>query len=462
MPRVYGRVRARSAASSSATTATCRTSSSPSSAASCGCCRRATPSARAQAAIRIAVDLARGEAHHARRRRCSASRPSRSTSSSTRSSTPRRGARRKDAGDADRDRPERLAGRGRRPRSRSTPTPPSAGRKEEKQRVIMVRPETKPDDVHGMLAAQGILTSRGGRTSHAALVARQFGKPAVVGVLALEIDLDARAADALGGRVLQGGRLDLDRRHHRRGLRRRAADRRARRRRPVPAQAARVGRRASAASASGPTPTTRATPSGRARFGAEGIGLCRTEHMFFETERLPIVQRMILAPNDSERARGTSRSCCRSSARTSTGLFRAMDGLPVTIRLIDPPLHEFLPEPRRAACTTVDRARDAHRSLERRRRRGARARTLAAKRRLLDARRGAARAEPDARPARRAPRHPHAGADAHAGARDLRGGLRVRAARASRCNPKIMIPLAATSERAQGRARAARGGGAGR
>ena len=91
--------------------------------------------------------------------------------------------------------------------------------KQEGRQVIMVRPETKPDDVHGMLAAKGILTSRGGRTSHAALVARQFGKPAVVGVATLEVDLEARKI-RVGSARAQGRRLGLDRRHHRRGLRR--------------------------------------------------------------------------------------------------------------------------------------------------------------------------------------------------------------------------------------------------
>ena len=151
----------------------------------------------AQAAVRIAVEMAkerlitRSEAVHAGRR------PTTSTTSCTRSSN----AEARDAGEARGDLWPRGSTSRRAPRSarsRSTPTWPSAGPRRRSD-VIMVRPETKPDDVHGMLAARGILTSRGGRTSHAALVARQFGKPAVVGVAALEIDLDERA-DAHGRR----------------------------------------------------------------------------------------------------------------------------------------------------------------------------------------------------------------------------------------------------------------------
>jgi pyruvate, orthophosphate dikinase len=212
--------------------------------------------------------------------------------------------------------------------------------KEEKKAVIMVRAETKPDDVHGMLAAQGILTSRGGRTSHAALVARQFGKPAVVGVSALEVDPERRRL-SVAGRVLRegdtvsidgstgeffAGRLetvmpDLEDPHLLELLE--WAD----------------GFRALGvyANADYPHDARRAR-----RLGAEGIGLCRTEHMFFETERLPLVQRMILARTDEERAQALSR-LLPFQREDFLGLFREMDGLPVTIRLIDPPLHEFLP-----------------------------------------------------------------------------------------------------------------------
>ena len=212
--------------------------------------------------------------------------------------------------------------------------------KENGKDVIMVRPETRPDDVHGMLAAQGILTSRGGRTSHAALVARQFGKPAVVGVSALELDL-ARREISVNDRVIKEGEwISID---------------------------GTVGELYA-----GKLPTmvpefedpwlmkllswadefrklgvwTNAdypADAQRARsYGAEGIGLCRTEHTFFEAERLPFVQKMIMT--DSLRERREALAALLPFQRDDfIGLFRAMDGLPVIIRLIDPPLHEFLP-----------------------------------------------------------------------------------------------------------------------
>ena len=207
--------------------------------------------------------------------------------------------------------------------------------------VIMVRPETKPDDVHGMLAAKGILTSRGGRTSHAALVARQFGKPAVVGVATLEIDLTKRHMTSTDGQVIKEGdwisidgtagdvflgKLDT----------------------LVPdlndpylvkllSWADDARRLQVWANADYPVDAQRAR-----KFGAQGIGLCRTEHMFFQTERLPHVQKMILAKEDATRQEALA-ALLPFQREDFAGLFRAMDGLPVIIRLIDPPLHEFLP-----------------------------------------------------------------------------------------------------------------------
>jgi pyruvate, orthophosphate dikinase len=206
--------------------------------------------------------------------------------------------------------------------------------------VIMVRPETKPDDVHGMLAAEGIVTSRGGRTSHAALVARQFGKPAVVGVGTLEVDLEEREA-RFGDLVLREGEtISID------GLRGEvylgelptvvpdiqdpwltrllgwADDFRS------------LGIRANA---DYPRDARRARES-----GAEGIGLCRTEHMFFEENRLPLMRQMIMARNRTEREHALAR-LLPLQREDFRGLFRAMEGLPVVVRLLDPPLHEFLP-----------------------------------------------------------------------------------------------------------------------
>ena len=214
--------------------------------------------------------------------------------------------------------------------------------KDDGKQVIMVRPETRPDDVHGMLAAEGILTSRGGRTSHAALVARQFGKPAVVGVAAIKIDMAKRqmsvgnlvikegdwiSIDGTAGEVYNG-QLDT----------------------MVPdikdpwllkllSWADDFRRLGVWANADYPQDASRAR-----EYGAEGIGLCRTEHMFFQTERLPHVQKMIMTKVQKERD-DALKALLPYQREDFAGLFRAMDGLPVIIRLIDPPLHEFLPAP---------------------------------------------------------------------------------------------------------------------
>jgi pyruvate,orthophosphate dikinase len=212
--------------------------------------------------------------------------------------------------------------------------------KQDKREVLLVRPETKPDDVHGMLAAKGILTSSGGRTSHAALVARQFGKPAVVGASALSIDLSARIMRAGRAEISEGewisidgttgevfkGKLetavpDMDDEWLSRLMR--WAD-----------EFRRLGVRANA---DYPEDAQRAR-----KYGAEGIGLCRTEHMFFQPERLPTVQRMITTRSPAERREAVD-ALLPFQRQDFAGLFRAMDGLPVIIRLIDPPLHEFLP-----------------------------------------------------------------------------------------------------------------------
>ncbi|MEX2531749.1 MAG: pyruvate, phosphate dikinase [Gemmatimonadota bacterium] len=206
--------------------------------------------------------------------------------------------------------------------------------------VIMVRPETKPDDVHGMLAARGIVTSRGGRTSHAALVARQFGRPAVVGVGALGIDLEAREARVGDVVVREGDLISID------GLRGEVyvgelptvvPDIRDEWLTRLLGWADDFRDLAVRANADYPADAERARD-----YGAEGIGLCRTEHMFFEEDRLPLMREMIMARNRTEREEALTRLLPLQRADFE-GLFRAMEGHPVVIRLLDPPLHEFLP-----------------------------------------------------------------------------------------------------------------------
>jgi pyruvate,orthophosphate dikinase len=212
--------------------------------------------------------------------------------------------------------------------------------KKEGKKVIMVRPETKPDDVHGMLAAEGILTSRGGRTSHAALVARQFGKPAVVGVAALEIDM-GRHRMTVGNQVIdEGDWISIDGSTGEVFLGEMET--------MVPdisdpwlmklLQWADGFRRLGVwANADYPHDAKRAR-----EYGASGIGLCRTEHMFFQADRLPLVQKLIMTNVHTERREALD-ALLPFQREDFVGLFQAMDGLPVIIRLIDPPLHEFLP-----------------------------------------------------------------------------------------------------------------------
>ncbi len=213
--------------------------------------------------------------------------------------------------------------------------------------VIMVRPFTKPDDVHGMLAAKGILTTEGGATSHPAVVARQFGVPCVVGASGISIDLDKRILKS-DERVLHDGDwLSLD------GTTGEALlD-------PIPLAHPRFDEQEALLTLLLWADEHRrlqiwanadyAEDAARARtFGAEGIGLCRTEHVFFEDGRLPLVQKMILAKTGEERERWLSQLLPLQRSDFE-GIFRAMDGLPVIVRLLDPPLHEFLPNERELA-----------------------------------------------------------------------------------------------------------------
>ena len=230
--------------------------------------------------------------------------------------------------------------------------------KEEKQDTIMVRPFTKPDDVHGMIASQGVLTSEGGATSHAAVVARQFGIPCVVGASAIKIDLEKRqmtvgesvvkegdwiSVDGTTGRVFIGKiptiapsleeQTELltlltwaDEISARKNMREALA-------KGYPTRGLQVW-----ANADYPKDAQRARS-----YGAVGIGLCRTEHMFFEPERLPIVQEMILSETSEGRTEALNK-LLPYQRKDFDGLFEAMDGYPVIIRLIDPPLHEFMPD----------------------------------------------------------------------------------------------------------------------
>lgn len=207
------------------------------------------------------------------------------------------------------------------------------------EKVILVREETNPDDVHGMLASQGILTARGGKTSHAAVVARGFGIPCVSGAEELHIDSKTKHIK-VGNHVLRDGDLiTLDGSTGEVFLG------------ELPLIAPEVSGAFGElmewsdqfrtmkirANADNPRDAQQAID-----FGAEGIGLCRTEHMFFETERLPLVQELILTKEQSVRDEMLSKLLAFQQADFE-GIFEAMDGKPVTIRLIDPPLHEFLP-----------------------------------------------------------------------------------------------------------------------
>ena len=208
-------------------------------------------------------------------------------------------------------------------------------------RVVLVRKETVPDDIHGMEVAVGILTSRGGMTSHAAVVARGMGKCCVVGAEAIKIDERNKLLMAGNTQLREGDWITLE------GSSGKIFEGQVATVEPDPAsgdfaafmgmadQIRRLGIRANA-------DIPRDAEVAR-KFGAEGIGLCRTEHMFFAEDRLPHVQKMILANTEPERREHLNKLLPFQRADFE-GLFRAMDGLPVTIRLLDPPLHEFLPK----------------------------------------------------------------------------------------------------------------------
>jgi len=212
-------------------------------------------------------------------------------------------------------------------------------RHEAGEHVILVRPETSPDDLHGMIAAEGILTSRGGLVSHAAVVARGMGKPAICGAEAVVIDLATKQFVADGVTVNEGDVISIS------GTSGEIVVGEVAVMTPEPtghfgtilAWADQHRRLRVRTNADLPEDAKRAR-----EFGAEGIGLCRTEHMFLG-DRLPIVQRMILADNDTDEDVALEQLRAQQEADFE-GILDAMDGLPVTVRLLDPPLHEFLPD----------------------------------------------------------------------------------------------------------------------
>jgi pyruvate,orthophosphate dikinase len=207
------------------------------------------------------------------------------------------------------------------------------------EKVILVRIETNPDDVHGMIAAEGVLTSRGGRTSHAAVVARGMGKPCVAGAESVQVDLGKRQFTAGGTKIKEGEPFTIDG-----STGNVIAGQVAMLDAEISGELEELLRWADSfrrlqvwANGDYPHDAVRAR-----EFGAQGIGLCRTEHMFMQQERLPIVQKMILAPNEKER-RVELAKLLPMQRDDFHGILKAMHGLPVIIRLIDPPLHEFLP-----------------------------------------------------------------------------------------------------------------------
>ena len=213
--------------------------------------------------------------------------------------------------------------------------------KEQGRKTILVRTETTPDDVHGMIAAQGVLTQKGGATSHAAVVARGMGKPCVAGCEAIRIDLRNKRASFGGRELREGDWLTID------GTTGNVVIGELRLI-PPPSQlpdwlatflswADELRRMQVWANADTPEDAVKAR-----ELGAQGIGLCRTEHMFMQPARLPIVHEMILATTVDGRAKALEK-LLPFQRDDFLGILEAMRGLPVTIRLLDPPLHEFLP-----------------------------------------------------------------------------------------------------------------------
>jgi pyruvate,orthophosphate dikinase len=207
------------------------------------------------------------------------------------------------------------------------------------RKVILVRVETSPEDIHGMHAAEGILTTRGGMTSHAAVVARGMGKPCVSGAGAVRVDYQAATLTAGGVTLRKGDIITID------GSTGQVLSGQVKMLEPalsgefatLMGWADKVRKLKVRTNADTPADARAAI-----RFGAEGIGLCRTEHMFFEADRIRAVREMILADDETSR-RAALAKLLPMQRNDFIELFEIMGGLPVTIRLLDPPLHEFLP-----------------------------------------------------------------------------------------------------------------------
>ncbi len=276
--------------------------------------------------------------------------------------------------------------------------------KSQGRKVILVRVETSPEDIHGMHAAEGILTTRGGMTSHAAVVARGMGKPCVSGAGSLRVDYRAQTMTAGGTTLKKGDTLTID------GSTGQVLAGKVAMLEPALAgEFATVmqwadGVRKLKVRANADTP---ADARAAIKFGAEGIGLCRTEHMFFDEDRIRAVREMILAGDEKARRAALAKLLPMQRA-DFVDLFKIMGGLPVTIRLLDPPLHEFLPHSEEEIAEVA--AGDGRRPAKARR---SRAR--------------AARVQSHARLSRLPARHRLSGDRGNAGARDFRGCGRSRA-----------------------------------
>jgi pyruvate, orthophosphate dikinase len=239
--------------------------------------------------------------------------------------------------------------------------------KSQNRKVILVRIETSPEDIHGMHAAEGILTTRGGMTSHAAVVARGMGKPCVSGAGSIKVDYAAQTMTAAGVTLKKGDTLTID------GSTGQVLAGKVPMQEPelsgefstLMGWADKVRRLKVRANADTPGDARAAM-----KFGTEGIGLCRTEHMFFEADRIVAVREMILA-DDEDGRRAALAKLLPMQRSDFVELFVIMGGLPVTIRLLDPPLHEFLPHSEREIAEVAqamgadpkklaDRARELH------------------------------------------------------------------------------------------------------